>query len=1128
MRINDIQIDGFGVWKGLRIDNASEQLTVFYGRNEAGKTTLMQFVRSIMFGFSNERRSKYVPPMYGGLAGGSLHVITPHSDYEIKRFVDPNRITDPTGDLSVIDAKDGSVHGRATLGNVLNDIDEQIFNNVFAIGLREIQELNTLNSTEAADHLYRLTSGLDRVSLVDVMRDIRSRRRRIWADSNERPGALQELVTKRRKLLTEIDELMTRSRRWSKVAVRTAEIANQIEELETEIDALEHEAKVLEVAIQISDRWQSRRLLDEQIEGFGALPDPHEIDVKQLDRCQARIAKHRERIHQIKKQRDELRRERDRLPIDRQLWSSAAKIDAMCEHLPWLESMQRQAERLRRNIADLKATLGGEVDGLGSKLNLANRDIREIATRSLASLKTTGRQLLDQREVVNRAEADVEKARLELSQYEDRLESTCHAADGIPGTIDETGRTVTRLRRRIELEEKIEKLNHSRHQLERDIDDVVNEQVLPLGKLTLIGAVFILGVIFAGFGVLNMRSGTEAGSTLFEAGGLMMILGAAFGFFALAMKNHWERAARDELDDFKHQFDLVRQQLKRAKSERDEIERHLPQAVGDWDLQLRDAESQLARLENLAPLESRCKGAKYHLEEARQYLQKTQAQLEASQKQWRETLRNASLPESLQPEDIDGITEKSQRITGFHSRLEQYQVELAERERELNTMNKRVAALIEETGLSFETTDPMERIETLRSAIAEQRRLVGVRKELAAKYRSLRSSYNKVKIALEKIVGEKTKMLAAVGAATEDDYRGFHTKHVERRKLIGKRNQLTEQIAAALGSHLRERDIAQKFDEYGQNGLERRWEKTLERIDERKDEQTRLHQQRGEYLQEVKSLGEDSRLDEARLELDAIEQQIEKTKQQWQILGVTEQMLEAIRENYEAQRQPETLREASRYLERLSEGGYTRIWTRLSGEQLLVDNQDDESLSVDLLSRGTREAVYLALRLALVSAYAKRGAVVPLVLDDVLVNFDSRRAAAAAEVLKEFAATGYQILMFTCHDHIRDLFHAMDVGVMILPDHKDVLENDAVPVPYCPRAAAPAAPEAVAPEPEPVPSPPTEPTTLPVSIEADEFDPDLEYELTAIEQDQQNEASLRLRLPSEPAEPEAGNWQRSA
>ncbi len=1113
MRINDIQVDGFGVWKGLKIDGVSDSITVFYGQNEAGKTTLMQFVRSIMFGYSPERRKKYIPPVYGGLAGGSLHVITPHSDYEIERHIDPNRITDPSGDLSVIDSKDGTVHGRATLGNVLNDVDESIFNNVFAIGLREIQELNTLNSTDAAEHLYKLTSGLDRVSLVDVMRDLRNRREAIWSTDEENPGKLRILTIRRRALLQEIDELISRSRRWSKIAVHTSEINQQLEDLEAELSSLENESKVLEVAIQIGDRWQARKLLDDQVEGFGHLPSLSDISVKELDRLNSRLVKHRERIALIKTQRNELRREVDQLPINRLVWSQAARIDAMCEHLPWIESMQRQIERLRRAIGDINSSIGGEVDGLGSKLNLSNKDIREIATRSFSALRDTGRKMLDHHEMVNKAQSEIERAKLEFSQFEDRLQTTYSATHkGIPGSIDDTGRLVGRLRRRIELEEKIEKLNHTRHELERDIDDVVNEQVLPVGKLTTLGLIFILGIIFAGFGLLSWwwTRGT-AGSTPTEVGFLLMILGTGFGLFSLALKHHWERVAREELDDFRHQFDLVRQQLKRAKAERDEIERHLPSGVGEWDLQLREAEGQLARLEDLVPMENRCKTAKFQIEEAERHRAKVEAEFEQAKKTWRDTLRTVGLPETLQPSDIEGITQKSERISGFHSRLDQYKTELIERETELETISKRIDSLIEECDLRFESRDVLERIERLRSILGEQRRLVGSRKEHAAKYKSLRSTYGKVNREIEKTLGLKRKLLAAVGAETEDDYRSFHTKHVERRKLIEKRNHLTDQIAAALTSSVTEDKIADKMSQYGQAGLERRWEHVQAEIEGLKTTQTKLHQQRGEFLQEVKMLGEDSRLDEARMELSALSQQLNRLKREWQILCVSSHMLESIRDNYEAQRQPETLREASNYLERLTDGHYLRIWTRLSGEELLVDNHEGETLSVDLLSRGTREAVYLSLRLALVGAYARRGAVLPMVLDDVLVNFDSKRARAAAIVLKEFSLLGYQVMMFTCHDHIRDLFDSIDVDVRVLPYHKDVVESDAVPTSYRKLPTPPPVTVEVEEDDEEVFFiPPTR--RAPVKIEIDEFDPELHYELTAIEQDQKNETSLQSQL----------------
>ena len=101
------------------------------------------------------------------------------------------------------------------------------------------------------------------------------------------------------------------------------------------------------------------------------------------------------------------------------------------------------------------------------------------------------------------------------------------------------------------------------------------------------------------------------------------------------------------------------------------------------------------------------------------------------------------------------------------------------------------------------------------------------------------------------------------------------------------------------------------------------------------------------------------------------------------------------------------------------------MWTPLGEHALRVDDAEGHSLPVEVLSRGTREQLFLSLRLALASSYARRGAPLPLVLDDVLVNFDAERAKAAAAVLRDFAAAGHQLLIFTCHEHIMKLFKSL-------------------------------------------------------------------------------------------------------
>ena len=73
------------------------------------------------------------------------------------------------------------------------------------------------------------------------------------------------------------------------------------------------------------------------------------------------------------------------------------------------------------------------------------------------------------------------------------------------------------------------------------------------------------------------------------------------------------------------------------------------------------------------------------------------------------------------------------------------------------------------------------------------------------------------------------------------------------------------------------------------------------------------------------------------------------------------------------------------------------------------------------LSRGTREQLYLALRFGLIREFGERTESLPVVVDEVLVNFDPERARRAAEAFAELAQTN-QVLVFTCHPETVELF----------------------------------------------------------------------------------------------------------
>lgn len=1043
MKIKGMRIDGFGIWRDLTVENIPDGMTVFFGRNEAGKSTLMQFIRTCFFGFPKERREKYMPPVYGGTPGGRLWLERIEGGLEIQRHLDLQRPTDD-GDVVIV-TPDGSAMGQSRLRVIMNEVDEAIFNHVFAIGLQEIQELGALNDTQAADHLYRLTSGFDRVSLIDVLREIRQQREKLvsgdWEDPQHRLG---QLLKQRKDLLIKIDAAVAGGRRWVKIAAQARDLSRQLSELERALATAEGEARQVEMGMQIAERWQNRCLVDQQIAAFGALPDPGLLDLPKLDHLNQELTKQKELLAKQLIERKHLRQNVSGIPIQRVLWKNRGRIEALGEHVPWLESIEREIGQLEEQRKAAQTGLKEVSAEIQRTLGVENRELATLSATTITTLHGAARSIREDRERLTRAEEEVREAEIEVKHLGDTLESArAHAGvqQGAPSTLDETSRLANRLRKRTELDKKIEVLETQRRELQRDLDVVVENQELPASRLLMIGGVALTGLLLLVFGTQNWLS-PQVEQSLRPSGILMFIMGSVAVLFAYWLKQSYERNARDELNDFLHQIELVRQQLKRARQNRDELDAELPPGVTHWETRLKEAESQIGKMGDIIPLENKLHASHQHLETLKLKRDKVEGTLKKGQRHWRETLKSLNLPERLKPAEIKDLARLIERIEEYRGAIEESGQRLSEKQNEYRVFCARIQALAEETQFGLTESNPHKRLQELQRLVREQRDLIQRREKLAAEFKQLRSQYNQQRARLDKLQASKRRLLSAAGANTEEQFRDFSHQHQQRAKLRDKLEAIDEQIRAALGGNFQWETIVGLVQQHGASGLERLWDKLAQDIEGLKQRITAITLERGKLLQEMESLSTDTSLEIARLQLSSVDSQIEDLTRTWQQLAVVNQLLESIREQHEKLRQPETLKEASRYLEELTDGEYRRIWTRLVGENLYVDHVGGQAIHVELLSRGTREAVFLALRLALVSAYARRGIVLPMVLDDVLVNFDEERCDSAARVLAQFARTGYQVLMFTCHHHIHQACGKHGVSVQALPHHRDAVQAE--------------------------------------------------------------------------------------
>jgi predicted transcriptional regulator len=108
---------------------------------------------------------------------------------------------------------------------------------------------------------------------------------------------------------------------------------------------------------------------------------------------------------------------------------------------------------------------------------------------------------------------------------------------------------------------------------------------------------------------------------------------------------------------------------------------------------------------------------------------------------------------------------------------------------------------------------------------------------------------------------------------------------------------------------------------------------------------------------------------------------------------------------------------------------YVRL-IQQSGDFLVID-QHENRVEVEKLSQGTAEQLYLCLRLGLIQEFARQSTNLPLIMDDVFVNFDPERARRVAELLVGFSSN-HQVLLFTCHPQTAELLREVQPNVRIV------------------------------------------------------------------------------------------------
>ena len=154
-------------------------------------------------------------------------------------------------------------------------------------------------------------------------------------------------------------------------------------------------------------------------------------------------------------------------------------------------------------------------------------------------------------------------------------------------------------------------------------------------------------------------------------------------------------------------------------------------------------------------------------------------------------------------------------------------------------------------------------------------------------------------------------------------------------------------------------------------------------------------------------------------------------------LKTAARLLQWSMERFRQTRQGPMLARASEIFQALTLGSFSRLLVDADSHDSprLVSIRTDGNKPVEVpgLSEGTRDQLYLALRLAALDQQASQGSRMPLIADDLFINFDDRRTAAGLQVLGDVSRR-MQVILLTHHDHL------VPLARQVLGDGLNVIE----------------------------------------------------------------------------------------
>jgi uncharacterized protein YhaN len=1028
MRLTQIHIDGYGIYADFTSPRLHPQVVVFSGANEAGKSTLLWFIRQVLFGFPDRRqRNPRYPPLRGGRFGGWLDLVDARGNtYRVER-------REGRGGGQLIIRVNGAVGTRGDLERILGGVPEDVFRSVFAFSLEELSRLGASFGEELQSRIYGAGLTGRGPHILDVEADLD---RKVNELLSPRAGRIRELVAQHDRLRTELAELRKGTAQYDELVRREAELRQWLEQAEPELMDRTRRLAYLESALKAWNSWVLLRSAEDELEAMPVIEEFPDDGISRLERLTERLGDLRSRKVRLDQRVEAIRREIDETTVDEDLIAVADRVQALYRRIDHYLSAARDLPVLKGQLevatTSVEQTLADL--GVGWTRELirsfdASIPVRQAVARHREAIQQVERNLLSSQQAEQQRQEEVEQAQEVLRQRQHRLNQLPLSMSGNATQAQARVTGARRLLQEVRSADAAEK--ELRHQKTR-CDDLqrqlqMSQRASRLGAIVSYKVIAVFALVAAG-GAILAAVGEHVGGAFVSATGLVLALVLLYLKRSGPSQDTGEAVAaalRQEISDLEQNIAKTTKMLQCSHqaiaeqatslgveplSDPHAAEELLNQALLDEQLVQRREDSAA----QVREAEEAHKAATGRLKQAIEARETAQTKANQVHQAWRDWLREHNLATDLSPETVlemfrliqvareqmnaeDSLKQRVQRveeqIKGFHAELDSLRGVTGRQAKEENA-----AAAVQRLYSDLER------------AREAQRKLADLKQQLGQD----ETERADVDRAIAEASKELDGLLSAAGASDAEDFRQKAKTFEARLRLKAEIEKHQNAIRTVSGPGEAYDNLIHFLRTRDASILEAETTALRESLEQKRQQEQQIREEIGQIRAQIAELEAQIDASAKLLELRQTEAKLSIALREWAVASIARHILSQAREEYEREHQPQVVKFAERFFATITRGRYPRLFVSAETQEIQLEDYKGERKTVAELSRGTAEQLYLAMRLGLLTHMSETGEPLPVIMDDVLVNFDPQRAEQTCRALAELSRAS-QVLYFTCH-----------------------------------------------------------------------------------------------------------------